>query len=447
MKRFIPPVVTGFASVALVIAAYAQDNNIPPAHPNCEPFGASQVAGQMYPTAIEPVAPIWCYTQPDAVAPTHSRAANAWVDTFDNAGPAIQRFGDGSYDYRVFERNSDGRIEIGGFVNVDHWMFDMADTSPYRLSGGVMITPNRGFNFDNGRIVIEADAAAGSDAMGGADAFYEMDLTPAGVPGVTVDPLYGYGQFGGVGAVGCRLERAQDGPHTVCAMYDASMRDAGGTDVLGGARGRPGRVWETQGVGTARTAAVVEGGYPDWSIPGTSLRVRDVWRTCADNQFDLLCRDRFRMEVGQDSIHLFVNGYLVMRIEGLYPVNPATGADNRIPFSAGLHPFFTSWINNGVHHPTRWHWDRVAINPLEGPSAGPSFCLGQPGNTCPLPDAPGSTTPPSPTPTRTPTPMPTPTPTPSPVASPPVAQTACEVRVRINGVEQWHSAPASFCEP
>ena len=89
--------------------------------------------------------------------------------------------------------------------------------------------------------------------------------------------------------------------------------------------GRPGRVWETQGVGTARTAASMTGNDPQARIPGP---------TCACVSFD-------------------------------------------------------SWINGGHHKPIRWHWDRVAVNPhddagnLAPPSAAPSFCLGAPNNTCP----------------------------------------------------------------
>jgi hypothetical protein len=121
------------------------------------------------------------------------------------------------------------------------------------------------------------------------------------------------------------------------------------------------------------------------------MRLRDAWRMCADNELDLHCRDRFRMEVTKDSIHLFVNGYPAMQVDGLYAVNPDTGADNRIPdswFDQGVRPYFASWINGGQHKPIRWHWDRVAVNPHDDagnilpPSSAPSFCLGEKNNTC-----------------------------------------------------------------
>ncbi len=73
-------------------------------------------------------------------------------------------------------------------------------------------------------------------------------------------------------------------------------------------------------------------------IPGGGgLTVRDVMRACPDNVHDLHCRDRFRMELTRTSVHLYANGYPIMLIDGLFAVNPATGADNRIP---------QSWIDN-----------------------------------------------------------------------------------------------------
>jgi hypothetical protein len=266
--------------------------------------------------------------------------------------------------------------------------------------------------------------------MGGANRFYEIDVSPAAAPtGFGVDALYGYGSFGGVGGLGCRLERNDQGGNFVCAMYDNSGRATDGRCVLDtpcALPARSGRMWETQGVGTARTAASVIGGYPEWRIPGTTMRLRDVWRQCADNELDLHCRDRFRMELTRDSIHLFVNGFPAMMIDGLFAVNPDTGADNRIPdfwFNQGVRPYFTSWINGGQHTPTRWHWDRLAVNPhdsadnLAPPSASPSFCLGLGNNTCPDPDAGASLPPATATPTQQPASTSTSTPTQRPAST------------------------------
>src|SRR5207248_9461125 len=84
-------------------------------------------------------------------------------------------------------------------------------------------------------------------------------------------------------------------------------------------------------------------------------------------------------------------------------------------FSNGVYTYATSWINNGQHHDTRFYWDRIAVNPHSGsgfaaPSASPTFCLGQPNNTCPQGSTPPTNTPvPS---TRTPVPSATNTPAP-----------------------------------
>lgn len=384
-----------------------------------------------------------------------------WTDDFENVGPAIQSLHDGDYDYRVFVLDSEHRIAAGSFVNTDHWMIDLADTSQFRLSGGVLVSPNTGFSFVNGRLSIESDMAAGGDAMGGADAFYEMDITSAPQPSFTTDTLYGYGQFGFAGGMGCRFETAEDGGHIVCAMYDGSGRDAGGTCTSGvGCPPGPGRVWETQGVGVGYTAASVQGGYPGYVIPGTGLRMADVWRICPANVHDLHCRDRMRMEVTRDSVHVLINGYLVYQIDGLYAVNPHNGADNRIPeaWMQSVHPYFTSWINNGIHHPVRWHWDWIGVN-TPSATAAPSFCLGNtimnPNgtvslNTCAHNHVPGgpevgttgptstpSPVPPSPSPSSTATS--TPSPTPTPVTS------SCSVRAILNGTPTDFSRPASFC--
>jgi hypothetical protein len=419
---------SALAALTLVLGAYAQQNNIPPPNTPCSPYGTTAPAGQQSPTTIEPSLPIWCYTQPIAGPSTRVSGVNDWVDDWTNDGPAIQTLNNGQYDYRRFDFNSDNRIQIGQFVNVNHWMPDIADTSPYALSGGSMLSPNRSFHAENGRFVVELDGAAGSDGMGGADAFYEIDFSPSRPTDITVDNLYGYGQFGGQGAFGLRLERQSDGGHVVAAMYDNSTN---GADCC-----PRGRIWETQGAGTALTGANVQGGYPQWPIPGTNLHVSDVWRQCADNELDLHCRDRFRVEVTKTTIDLYVNGYQVFFIHGLTANNPE-GRDARIPdaYFSNFYSYATSWINSGQHHATRWHWDGFYVNrhntdgtTFHAPDAYSSFCLGntQPHlNTCADPAQPSATQTPvaTPQPTTAPTVVPTATlvpatPTPLPTASP-----------------------------
>jgi hypothetical protein len=126
-----------------------------------------------------------------------------------------------------------------------------------------------------------------------------------------------------------------------------------------------------------------------------------------------------------------------MLIDGLYARNEE-GRDSRIPdswFTRGVRPYFTSWVNGGQHTPIRWHWDRIAVNPHDSsgnfaaPSASPSFCLGQPDNTCPDP---GTASNPSPTPTSPPAAA---TPTPRPSASPtPVPTTAAQQTITFDNL-------------
>jgi hypothetical protein len=209
-----------------------------------------------------------------------------------------------------------------------------------------------------------------------------------------------------------------------------------------------------------------------------------VWRHCADNVHDYHCRDRFRMEITRDSIHIFVNGRLAVAIDGLFAVNPATGADNRIPqawLDGGVRFYMTSWINGGQHTPLRWHWNQVAVNPSYPASEAVSlsYCAGNTlvnangslsPNTCAHVHVPGleraallsePTVTPAPTtlptsvpestqtPTAAPTATSTPTVTPSPTATttPTPAPAPCVLTASRGGQVFWTAeAPANACQ-
>ena len=99
--------------------ASAQQGNLPPANPNCQPFGDAVPAGVEVPVpSDEPSLPIWCYPL-SAPTETYVEGANDWVDTYDNDGPALQRID--TDEYNVFPDTSGGRIAVGTFVNGDHW--------------------------------------------------------------------------------------------------------------------------------------------------------------------------------------------------------------------------------------------------------------------------------------------------------------------------------------
>lgn len=463
-------VVGGGLAAVLAIALVTAQAAIPAITQLTSPAAITQTCSSP-PTF--PSNPIWCFT----LGPEPNGAvvgANSWEDEF-NTGI---NFGALASQYRVINEGNP-RIRTQTFQHANHWMVDMVDQSTDRLSGGVLLSPNKKFQFENGKLVIEADAAAGCggdgpgsgacNGGGGANAFYEIDITPAINDIISVDDLYGYGMFGTVGAMGCRLEKGNN----VCAMYDNSGRATDGRCVTlptpCNNPDRSGRLWETQGAGTALTGANVQGGYPDYVIPGGGgIRGRDVFRICdsATNppnaMPDSYCRDRFRMEVTQTTLTIFVNGYQWFKIDGLAASNPE-GRDVRIPaswLSGGVYVYLTSWINGGQHSVNRFHWDRIAVNSGDPLSAAPSYCRGAPFNTCdsapmtmsPSPTA-APTTPapttaaPTPTPTPTPSPLNSPTPTIAPTTSPPTPSPTvlCEAMVRLNGVVGWAPQPPSFC--
>lgn len=495
-------------SVGIVTVGYAQNGVLPNFDPSCTPLvhliSQNYSPGTLYNTqGLEPEYPIWCYPQPQAGAATAVRTANSWVDSWDNGGPSVQTLNDGDYDYRVFERlarnpgDPRGNTKFKCFINTDHWMCDGVDTSTDRLSGGILVSPDQTFSAINGALVVEADAAQGAPGMGGADHYYELDVTNGTAPTeYTVDGLYGYGQFGFIGAVGCRLEN----PAIVCAMYDDSGRATDGRctgttnnpsvvrQCTNGTGGFSGRVWETQGVGTALTGANVQGGYQDWVIPGGGgLRVRDVMRTCPNNVHDFHCRDRFRMELTRTSLHLYANGYPVLLIDGLTARN-SEGQDARIPqaFLDQGRFYMTSWINSGQHTPLRWHWNQVAVNPPYplSESKSISWCQGttvmnpngtQSPNTCghahvqscpenqpigttctqtptPVPTSVPPTGTPEPSQTSTPTSEPTQVPTSTPEAIPtstpePTHTPGCIISAIQDGSVKWFvDAPLSACD-
>lgn len=480
MRRRVPAVLAGFFALLTVYIASAQQGTIPDFDPACTPL--VHLISQSYPTVgLEPEYPIWCYEQPQAGAATAVVTANSWVDAWDNDGPAIQTLRDHDYSYRVFPR-LDNRFKWGSFINTDHWMIDLVDVSPFRLSGGILVSPDQTFSAQNDTLVVEADAAQGAPGMGGADHYYELDVTNGVEPTeYVVDGLYGYGQFGFIGAVGCRLEN----PAIVCAMYDDSGRATDGRctgttnnpsvvrQCTNGTGGWSGRVWETQGVGTRLTGATVQGGDQNWLIPGGGgLRVRDVMRQCPDGVHDLHCRDRFRMELTRTSLHLYANGYPILLIDGLTARN-SEGQDARIPqaFLDQGRFYMTSWINSGQHTPLRWHWNHVAVNPPYGldQSKSISWCPGNTvtnpngtlsPNTCSHTHIPGQpevgqsvpTTPTAtpvpqqPTATATSTLVPTPTATPvEPTRTPTPPEETCLVRVVHNGQDALIAKPVEFC--
>ncbi len=298
--------------------------------------------------AVPPSAPAWC----GPLAPGANTAvtgANSWTDGFDGgqdhaALPA---------SYRVFEAaRSSNVFRTRHFMHNGHWMVDIAgrgdppgqyegdprDAQTGDNWGGGMLSPEKSFRFEGGRLVVRFDAAAGTQAYN--DAWPEIIVTTAAAPtGVQTDPIHAIGVFGGAPAVGCRLYNDRT---SNCSAFDGSGRaiDEGG------------RVFELS-AGRSEGAASAMGGSP------TTAPDPSAWRVCASGEPDSACRDRFTVEFTRDSVRLWVNGTLYMAHTGLPP-------EKQVPqtlLTSDVYVYFASWVYIAQPESERLHWGRIAIGP------------------------------------------------------------------------------------
>ena len=423
-RRVVPPVLAGLVAVTLVLGptlltapdamhamdgmgvALAQSVGVysPTPNPGCSPN--SVPVGQANPpgSQLEPLAPIWCFNLNPPSAPGFASGANDWSDSFDEVAP-YGRFQDGDYNYRVFDNvQNGGTAHTQHFTNNQHWM----DDNSGGFQGGTMMRPNRSFVMENNSsgqptIVVEHDFAAGitgyTDGSGGDIAWGEITITTAPTPynSGTTDGLYAYGRFPGFDTFGCRIHALQK----FTCSYEAARGGANGLDTFPCFEFSPDRLIEISGFEQCGNKHF--GGDPGFGAPG------QYFRTCnsATQEPDMNCRDRFRLELNRDGLTAYVNGALYFQDTG-WP------ARNQIPATWGtasqpLYVYFSDWEDRPTAPAYRFHWDNMAINPhnpdgtFRAPTAAPNFCLGAPGNICPM----SSTTP-----TNTPALATTPTDTP-----------------------------------
>lgn len=363
--------------------------------------------------AIAPARPIWC----DVLQPgidTHQEAANAWTDdfnhgqTFAQLNPAYVEGFFGNGDAKHFQHN-------------DHWMLDIQSEGQGALIGAWM-RPNRSFRPQpDGSVVIEFEVAgpiAGTrDAATISDSWPEMVISTAPAPPgmqewgsfIRRNGTYLYEAFPGHWTFGCRMQQSR---HPICALYN---------DDFGTAGTKPSRRWEINQNGGDVTSEF--GGDP--STPGLGV----VWKSCTSEvDPDTQCRNHFRWTLWPDHVVLHVNG---VRYYEAGLINDELGT-HILNAPNGFYVFNGDFAYRMDPGPAlRFHWDHLAVNPglLSGGGSTPSATPTQ---------SPAQTSTPLPTPT--PTLVPTSTSTPTPTAGP-----SCEVRVRINGVEDWLVRPASFC--
>jgi hypothetical protein len=295
--------------------------------------------------ALPPAMPMLCDEMAAGVASTATSGPNSWLDDF-NHGASMAAM---SPDYKVFDNV--GTARSSHFRHNNHWMVDVF--SPGGIGGGMM-RPDRSFRFQDGKLVVETDVAAGIDEY--RDMWPELTVTtassPHGVPaygptpGKSVgDSLYAYGYFGGYDTIGIRLHTQRP----IMAYYDSTERGFS-----------CGRVWEF--------SWFQDGSSPGGECPhpaqatiyGGGEWVTDAWRRCVGTDPDINCRDRFRWELSRDQITLYVNGVKFMEHTALdgYDLVPEA------LLNGDVYVYLSDWIYQGPSdRVTRYHWDRVAVNP------------------------------------------------------------------------------------
>jgi hypothetical protein len=317
-------------------AQVAHPSSVAPTAPGVCPWPSVTPAG-----ALPPALPVWCST-PTTGRVTFVEGPSSWLDTFDH-GLSDADMGSG---YRTFENQGASVNRTQHFRHNDHWMVDVSGVDedgqgPWNF-GGAVVRPDRGFHFQNGKLVVEVDVAAGIEEYGGS-AWPEVIVTTAPAPTALVDDTYAYGIFKGHWTVGCRLQPSR---HPICALYDDTGRGSG-------SGGRAFEISHFQHEG----AAQVYGGGPFTSEQDAA------WRVCHGTDPDLHCRDRFRWELSRDTLTLQVNGTKYMEHRGL-------PSGKQLPdalVNGEVFVYLGSWIYKPEAPVTRFHWDRIAVNPERGP--------------------------------------------------------------------------------
>jgi hypothetical protein len=294
---------------------------------------------------------MWCYDALNRGGSTFVSGGNAWVDEFDHH-LSLADLGPG---YRAFEQPGAGESFVTGrhWRHNDHWMVDVrgrdrpGDDPGF---GGVMMRPDRSFRFEDGRLVVEADVAAGIEEYAG-NAWPELVVTTAAAPtAVAADYGYGYGQFQGAWSVGCRLNSFR-GP--ICALLGPAPPY---TDA---------RRWEVSSHQQEGGAQIFQGGPFEPELDR-------AWRVCRGTDPDANCRDRFRLELTRDSLTLYVNGVRYFAATGFAPGSQMDALVN----APQTYVYFASWIYRPPVDTVRFHWDRLAVNPGTPPSAIPNMAQG-----------------------------------------------------------------------
>lgn len=270
--------------------------------------------------------PVYCNLT-DQGGDTSESDGNSWLDEFDH-GLSFASFA--GLPYSVFPVGS--ASEEVTWRHMNHWMVDISLDWD---SGGSMMRPNKTFTFEDGKFVVEGDFAA-SHPDYREEVWGEFDVSLGSKPNSPYGGLYGYDHLSNNYTLGCRI---QSGQVPTCAFMDP----------------KKGRLWEMsffQHVGTD-----VWGGYSSQD---------DYWRECEPGGTDAQCRDRFRMELTRTSLTFYVNGKKYFEQTGIPPLPEAF-------YNGDLYVYYSSMQSRHGEDVTRYHWDRIAVNPSTGPTAAPGY--------------------------------------------------------------------------
>ncbi len=143
--------------------------------------------------ALPPAVPAWCVALTAGVD-SAVRGVNSWTDEF-RSGAVNARL---STSYRVFELgrpHTSTVFRTQHFAQNGHWMVDVAgrgaplgvyagavdDFAIGPNNGGALMRPDAEFGFEDGRLVVEVDVAAGMNSYGD-HAWPEIVVTTANAP-------------------------------------------------------------------------------------------------------------------------------------------------------------------------------------------------------------------------------------------------------------------------
>jgi hypothetical protein len=375
--------------------------------------------GEVASNTEDPHVPTYCLPSAPVHAPTRVSGTNDWVDNFVQDSNGTFRFDDGDFDYKQFEAGNIGRTRH--LVVGDGWINDQE----VRYGGGIAMRPNRTFHAENGKLVMEADVAAGTNAYSG-NAWPEFVVTTQAEPDLQApDPpeqAYGYGRWRGSPTFGCRLQDA--GSFTCAAFTGTTLGQTPNTsDKAPCFSLQEDRLWELsffQGCGNYFPGGVHFGGTP--SVSGPDGPLSKYFRQCSPTQEYDACMDRIRVEITRTSMVWYVNGARYFEDSGWDRLHQIPDAI----FTQPVYAYFVDFQSiDSSQKSFRFHWGHLAVNPHQ---ANGSFSA--PSASAEWLEANGGTPPP---PTPTPAPAATSTPVPAATSTPVAGPEHCRVRVSVDG--------------